>query len=127
MIAVESWTKRLATWFGGRHPIDWAQKRRHAPASRNRRESVHREGKSLGEDLELLVESVTSAHSGRGPASQAYTIGFPPGRVCPATGNGQGVREQIGRNGSPAAKSHRDIPGARGDRSEERRVGKECR
>src|SRR5260370_3057810 len=83
MIAVESWTKRLATWFGGRHPIDWAQKRWHAPASRNRRESVHREGKSLGEDLELLVESVTSAHSGRGPASHAYTIGSPLGRVCP--------------------------------------------
>src|SRR5713226_2837513 len=32
---------------------------------------------------ELLVESVTSTHSGRGPASHAYTIGFPAGRVCP--------------------------------------------
>jgi hypothetical protein len=40
-------------------------------------ERIHRKGKSLEEDLELLVESVTWGTPGGAQQSQAYTIEFP--------------------------------------------------
>src|ERR1700731_4267830 len=78
------------------------------------RHRIHQKGKSLEEDLPLLVESVTWGAPGAAQQSQAYTIEFPLDRVRAQVELGRVPPEQTGSDGSQAAKSYFDIPRARG-------------